>query len=64
MFGALGPQLQLWRTRGGRNTAQDTFVIDNAFVLIDGMCEMSNRGTIGIVGESTRRAGEAVTAIT
>ena len=28
---------QLWRTRGAINTAQDTSVFDNAFVLIDAM---------------------------
>ena len=40
MFGALGPQLQLWRTRGARNTARDISVLDNAFVLIDAISQV------------------------
>jgi hypothetical protein len=32
MFGVLGPQLQLWRTRGERNTAKGISVLGNAFV--------------------------------
>jgi hypothetical protein len=37
MLGALGPQPQLWPTRGVKNTAQDISVLDNAFVLIDAL---------------------------
>ena len=35
MPGALGPQPQLWPTRGDKNTGQEKSVLDTAFVLID-----------------------------
>jgi hypothetical protein len=39
IFGALGPQLQLWRTPCARNTAQDTSVLDNDFVVINAISQ-------------------------